>query len=63
MAFVPVAGPVPPPIIVVIPDAIATSICWGQIKWIWVSIPPAVRIIPSPAKASVPGPIMISILS
>ena len=26
------AGPVPPPIIVVMPEAIAVSICWGQIK-------------------------------
>jgi hypothetical protein len=33
VAQVPVADPVPPPIIVVIPDAIATSTCWGQIMW------------------------------
>ena len=32
VALVPTAGPVPPPIIVVIPEAMATSICWGQIK-------------------------------
>ena len=40
----PVAGPVPPPNIVVIPEASAVSICWGHIKCIWVSIDPAVRI-------------------
>ena len=28
----PVAGPVPPPIIVVMPLASASSICWGQMK-------------------------------
>ena len=32
VAFVPVAGPVPPPYIVVRPEAIASSICWGQIQ-------------------------------
>ena len=63
MAFVPVAGPVPPPIIVVIPEASAVSICWGHIKCIWVSIEPAVRIWPSPAITSVDAPITISILS
>jgi hypothetical protein len=32
VALVPVAGPVPPPIMVVTPEAIAVSICWGQMK-------------------------------
>ena len=54
VAFVPVAGPVPPPSMVVMPDASASSICCGQMKWIWESIPPAVRILPSPAMISVP---------
>ena len=35
----------------------ASSPCCGQMKWICVSKPPAVRIFPSPAMASVPGPI------
>ena len=26
-------------------------------KWMWVSMPPAVQILPSPAMISVPGPI------
>ena len=56
VALVPVAGPVPPPISVVTPLARAVSICWGQMKWMWVSIAPAVRMWPSPAIASVPGP-------
>lgn len=33
VAFVPVAGPVPPPIRVVIPDDIASLTSCGQIKW------------------------------
>ena len=49
VALVPVAGPVPPPSIVVTPDISASSICCGQMKWMWVSMPPAVRILPSPA--------------
>ena len=56
VAQVPVAEPVPPPISVVIPAAMATSICCGQMKWMWVSMPPAVQIMPSPAMTSVPGP-------
>ncbi len=32
VAFVPVAGPVPPPIIVVMPEVSASSICCGQMK-------------------------------
>ena len=53
VAFVPVAGPVPPPIIVVTPLASASSICCGQMKWMCVSMPPAVTIMPSPAITSV----------
>ena len=49
-------GPVPPPSIEVTPDISASSICCGQMKWMWVSKPPAVRILPSPAITSVPGP-------
>ena len=48
VALVPVAGPVPPPSIVVTPDIRASSICCGQMKWICASNPPAVRIFPSP---------------
>ena len=33
VALVPVAGPVPPPIMVVTPDISASSICCGQMKW------------------------------
>ena len=57
VALVPVAGPVPPPSMVVTPDISASSICCGQMKWICASKPPAVRILPSPAIASVLGPI------
>ena len=60
VALVPVAGPVPPPSMVVTPDIRASSICCGQMKWMCASIPPAVRIWPSPAMASVPGPITMS---
>ena len=60
VAKVPVAGPVPPPSIEVTPDISASSICCGQMKWMWVSKPPAVRILPSPAITSVPGPTMMS---
>ena len=56
VAKVPVAGPVPPPSIVVTPDMSASSICCGQMKWMCESKPPAVRILPSPAITSVPGP-------
>jgi hypothetical protein len=55
VALVPVAGPVPPPIIVVTPDISASSTCCGQMKWMCASMPPAVTISPSPAIASVPG--------
>ena len=60
VAKVPVAGPVPPPNIVVTPDISASSICCGQMKWMWVSMPPAVTIMPSPAMISVPGPMTMS---
>ncbi len=56
VAYVPVAGPVPPPIMVVTPLLSASSICCGQMKWMCVSTPPAVTIMPSPAMISVPGP-------
>ena len=57
VARVPSAGPVPPPISVVIPAATASSTICGQMKCTWQSIPPAVRIRPSPAMISVVGPI------
>ena len=56
VASVPCAGPVPPPSRVVTPECSASSTCCGQMKWMWVSKPPAVRILPSPAMTSVPGP-------
>ena len=46
--------PVPPPNMVVSPDATASLASCGQMKWIWASSPPAVNIMPSPAMASVP---------
>ena len=49
----PVAGPVPPPIMVVMPDISDSSICCGQMKWMWVSMPPAVTIRPSAERISV----------
>ena len=59
VAKVPVAGPVPPPIMVVMPLARASSICCGQMKWMCVSMPPAVTINPSQLMISVPGPMTI----
>ncbi len=59
VANVPVAGPVPPPSIVVTPDTSASSICCGQMKWMCASMPPGVTIIPSPAMISVAAPIAI----
>ena len=56
VALVPVAGPVPPPSMVVTPDIRASSTCWGQMKWMCASIAPAVTIWPSAAITSVPGP-------
>ena len=60
VAKVPVAGPVPPPSMVVTPLASASSICCGQMKWMWLSMPPAVTIMPSAAMISVPGPMTMS---
>ena len=60
VAKVPVAGPVPPPNMVVMPEARASSICCGQMKWMWVSMPPAVTIMPSAEMISVPGPMTMS---
>ncbi len=57
VALVPAAGPVPPPIIVVTPEHTASSHCCGEMKWMCVSMPPAVAMQPSPAMISVPGPI------
>ncbi len=59
VALVPVAGPVPPPMSVVIPAASASSTSWGQMKWIWASMPPAVTMRPSPAITSVDAPMTI----
>ena len=60
VALVPVAGPVPPPSMVVMPEFSASSICCGQMKWMCASKPPAVMILPSPAITSVPGPTTMS---
>ena len=60
VAQVPTAGPVPPPIIVVSPAAMASCACCGQMKWMCVSMPPAVRINPSPAMTSVVTPTIMS---
>ena len=60
VANVPCAGPVPPPSIVVTPEWSASSTCWGQIQWMCASKAPAVRIRPSPAMISVPGPTRMS---
>mmetsp|Transcript_30285 Transcript_30285/g.68413 ORF Transcript_30285/g.68413 Transcript_30285/m.68413 type:complete len:323 (-) Transcript_30285:429-1397(-) len=57
VALVPVAGPVPPPYRVVRPDARASSTICGQMKWMCVSMPPAVRMSFSPARASVFTPV------
>ena len=59
VAAVPTAGPVPPPSMVVTPLIKASSICCGQMKWMCVSMPPAVTIMPSPAMISVAPPMAI----
>mmetsp|Transcript_86435 Transcript_86435/g.241860 ORF Transcript_86435/g.241860 Transcript_86435/m.241860 type:complete len:210 (-) Transcript_86435:1066-1695(-) len=59
VALVPVAGPVPPPYMVVRPDATASSASCGQMKWTCVSRPPAVTMSFSPAMASVDTPTTI----
>jgi len=56
---VPVAGPVPPPISVVMPALIASPTSCGQMKWMWLSSPPAVTMRPSPAMTSVDAPTTI----
>lgn len=61
VALLPSAGPVPPPMSVVTPEPSATSSCSGQMKWTWVSTPPAVRILPLPEMTSVSGPITMSV--
>ena len=63
VALVPSAGPVPPPIIVVVPLQIASIACCGAMKWMWVSIIPGVHIVCSPAITSVFADIIISIPS
>ena len=52
----PLDGPVPPPMTVVMPAASASGICCGAMKWTCASMPPAVTISPSPAIASVVTP-------
>ena len=59
VALVPVAGPVPPPSMVVIPEAMASPTCCGQMKCTCASKAPAVRICPSPATTSVVTPTTI----
>ena len=56
VALVPSAGPVPPPIIVVMPLDSAWCTCCGAIMWMCESTPPGVAIRCSPAMTSVPGP-------
>ncbi len=60
VALVPSAGPVPPAIIVVTPEPIASGSCCGLMRWTWQSTPPAVRIRPLPARISVEGPMTSS---
>ncbi len=57
VALVPSVGPVPPPMIVVIPVPRATSTSVGVMRWTWLSTAPAVTILPLPAMTSVDGPI------
>ena len=52
-------GPVPPPISVVTPPARATGTWSGLTKCTCVSMPPAVRILPSPAMMSVATPMVM----
>ena len=44
VAFDPSVGPVPPPISVVVPLESAACACCGEMKWMCVSMPAAVRI-------------------
>mmetsp|Transcript_10993 Transcript_10993/g.32570 ORF Transcript_10993/g.32570 Transcript_10993/m.32570 type:complete len:242 (+) Transcript_10993:1075-1800(+) len=59
VAVVPAAGPVPPPYMVVRPEAMASSTICGQIQWMCVSMPPAVTMYFSPAMASVVTPVIM----
>mmetsp|Transcript_20899 Transcript_20899/g.53914 ORF Transcript_20899/g.53914 Transcript_20899/m.53914 type:complete len:362 (+) Transcript_20899:1173-2258(+) len=59
VAVVPEAGPVPPPYMVVRPEASASSISCGQIQCTCASMPPAVMMSFSPAIASVVTPVTI----
>ncbi len=45
---------------VVTPLHSASSICCGAMKWMWLSMPPAVTMLPSQLMISVPGPMMMS---
>ena len=56
VALLPSAGPVPPPIIVVMPPDSASAMICGQIRCTWQSIAPAVTMRPLPAMISVDGP-------
>ncbi|CAM5262631.1 hypothetical protein SHIRM173S_04629 [Streptomyces hirsutus] len=56
VAVLPSAGPVPPPIRVVTPEASASWIWLGHRKCTCVSTPPAVRMRPFPEITSVSGP-------
>ena len=60
VAAVPVAGPVPPPTSVVMPDGERLLDLLRADEMDVASMPPAVRILPSPAMISVPGPMMMS---
>mmetsp|Transcript_6110 Transcript_6110/g.16583 ORF Transcript_6110/g.16583 Transcript_6110/m.16583 type:complete len:234 (+) Transcript_6110:1100-1801(+) len=57
VAVVPEAGPVPPPYMVVSPEARASSMICGQIQCTCASMPPAVTMSFSPAMASVVTPV------
>jgi hypothetical protein len=57
VALVPSAGPVPPPTSVVMPEPSASSTIWGQMRCTWLSMLPAVTILPFPERTSVDGPI------
>ena len=57
VALEPSEGPVPPPIKVVVPLDSAAYACCGEMKWICVSMPAAVRIRCAPEMASVARPI------
>ncbi|PQM44403.1 hypothetical protein C1Y40_05437 [Mycobacterium talmoniae] len=56
VALEPSAGPVPPPMMVVIPAPSASGRICGQIRCTWQSMAPAVTIRPSPLRISVDGP-------